>query len=494
MMQDSKLIGLLKALSKKDLAQLGKYFQFHYRKTNNAVVLFNHLADFAPDFNAEDLDKELAYKQVFKSKSYNDNVMRRTTSKLLEMCEEFIALNQLQQNEKAKKLALMRFYNEQGLDKHFKSVYRTWEKEQQQAGQIDELYFFNQFLVEQEISNQIFRQQDRSVEPNLKSISKELDNFYLMHKLKICCSSINYQLLSNTQYELPLMDELVAYLKKNEAKQPPIVCAYFYALLTLVESDNEMHFRKLSTLLFANTQTFHPDEQGDLFVLSQNYCIKRINKGDEKYLNELLELYKTGLDNGLLLKKGFLSPLDYKNIVTLGTRLQFFEWTENFIKTYSKHLNQKIRDSYYHYNLARLYFGKKDFNQILPLLNKVEHQEVFVMLDVKVMMMKTYYELGNIDLLEYIIKSVYRFFAKMEDLNMVQNEVLKFLRKALYLNDTELRKAFLKLKNKLEMLSEHPYEKRSFLYLDLISWLESKLSGKHVGVIIREKFEKRNAK
>jgi len=436
-MQGSKLLDLLAILNRVELEDLRNHIHYQNRSENKSVLLLDYIFQFKEDFTKPALEKSVAYSEVFKGKKYNDTSMRKCMSRLFDLCENYIAGSEVLRDEKRQQIALMAFYRERNLAKHYKGVLRNWQHSQAQPHSVDLVFFYNEFLVEREISKNIFQKQDRAAEPNLQQISQSLDNFYLMHKLKICCSSINYQLLSNTQYELPLMDELVAYLKKNEAKQPPIVCAYFYALLTLVESDNEMHFRKLSTLLFANTQTFHPDEQGDLFVLSQNYCIKRINKGDEKYLHELLELYKTGLDKGLLLKKGFLSPLDYKNIVTLGTRLQFFEWTENFIKTYSKHLNQTIRDSYYHYNLARLYFGKKDFNQVLSLLNRVDHQEVFVMLDVKVMMMKTYYELEEIEPLLSLVESFRILLSRKKSLGyhkMRYQNFLKFLRQMIRLD------------------------------------------------------------
>ena len=151
----------------------------------------------------------------------------------------------------------------------------------------------------------------------------------------------------------------------------------------------------------------------------------------------------------------------------------------------------------FYYKIACMYFGADKNEEALDYLNKIINFKAGPLREdiqcyARILHLICHYELGNIDLLEYIIKSVYRFLAKMEDLNMVQTEVLKFLRKALYLNDRDLQKAFLKLKNKLEVLASHPYEKRSFLYLDIISWLESKLSAEHIGEIIREKFLKKN--
>ena len=41
--------------------------------------------------------------------------------------------------------------------------------------------------------------------------------------------------------------------------------------------------------------------------------------------------------------------------------------------------------------------------------------------------------------------------------------------------------------SELKKYEDDPYEKRAFLYLDIISWLESKISNKPVQVIIKEK-------
>jgi hypothetical protein len=37
----------------------------------------------------------------------------------------------------------------------------------------------------------------------------------------------------------------------------------------------------------------------------------------------------------------------------------------------------------------------------------------------------------------------------------------------------------------------HPFEKRAFLYLDIISWLESKIENRPVQAIIRQKFSEK---
>jgi len=100
-----------------------------------------------------------------------------------------------------------------------------------------------------------------------------------------------------------------------------------------------------------------------------------------------------------------------------------------------------------------------------------------------------HYELGHYNLLKHLVKSVYRFLRKMEELNAVQEEILKFLRKSLNANPQNLTESFVNLRTRLVPHTNNPVERRSFLYLDIISWLTSKIEGRPVQDVIREKFK-----
>jgi tRNA(Phe) wybutosine-synthesizing methylase Tyw3 len=89
--------------------------------------------------------------------------------------------------------------------------------------------------------------------------------------------------------------------------------------------------------------------------------------------------------------------------------------------------------------------------------------------------------------LEIQLKSTYKFLLKMNDLHAVQKEMIKFLRNLGHIYPHELKNEFRKLHTELKKYEDHPYEKRAFLYLDIISWLESHLENRPVAEIIRDK-------
>jgi hypothetical protein len=98
------------------------------------------------------------------------------------------------------------------------------------------------------------------------------------------------------------------------------------------------------------------------------------------------------------------------------------------------------------------------------------------------------YEAGKDEKLDGQIRNVYRFLIKMDDLHQVQKEMVRFVRNLSRIYDHELKAAFIELREKLIVYEHHPYEKRAFLYLDIISWLESKIENRPVQQIIRQKF------
>jgi hypothetical protein len=81
----------------------------------------------------------------------------------------------------------------------------------------------------------------------------------------------------------------------------------------------------------------------------------------------------------------------------------------------------------------------------------------------------------------------------MKNLSSVETSIFAFLRKVFSLSRKEMNEHLQLLFDELKILENNPLEARSFLYLDILSWLESKLKGVPVQAIIAEKFRNRNS-
>ncbi len=153
----------------------------------------------------------------------------------------------------------------------------------------------------------------------------------------------------------------------------------------------------------------------------------------------------------------------------------------------------------FYYKIASLYFGIGENKKCISFLDKIIGNKSLQMREdllcfSRILNLVAHYEAGLDYNLDALIRSTFKFLIKMEDLYEVQKEMIKFLRSLGDIYPHEIKKEFIKLHKKLKEFEDHPYEKRAFLYLDIISWLESKIENKSVNLIIREKFQLLNKK
>ena len=176
---------------------------------------------------------------------------------------------------------------------------------------------------------------------------------------------------------------------------------------------------------------------------------------------------------------------------TFTRGLELVPYIEEKLEEYKLHLDRH-RILVFYYKIACLYFGSGDNEKTIEYLNKIINWKVDLRTDLqcyaRLLHLIAHYELGNYSLLEYLAKSVYRFMAKMKNLSVVEEEIFRFLRKAFKLSPHKMISAFKVLKEKLEKLEGNPLETRSFMYLDIIAWLESKIQNVPVQQVRRDRF------
>lgn len=162
------------------------------------------------------------------------------------------------------------------------------------------------------------------------------------------------------------------------------------------------------------------------------------------------------------------------------------------LKEYAQYIDMH-RVLVFYYKLASLYFGSGKNEEAIFYLNKIINLKVGqlrtdIQCFARLLHLIAHYELGNMDLVEYLIKSVYRFLSKMENLDAVLLEIFLFLRKSLSSRPQDLKKAFIVLRENLQKTTNDKYNRRSFQYLDILSWLQSKIDNEPVQNVIRRKF------
>jgi hypothetical protein len=146
----------------------------------------------------------------------------------------------------------------------------------------------------------------------------------------------------------------------------------------------------------------------------------------------------------------------------------------------------------FNYKIASMYFGNGDYSTSIDYLQNLIHGNTDMRIDLqcyaRLLHLMAHYELGNYDIIESLMKSVYRFMAKMKNLTVVEEEMFRFLRTSFAISPRKLKPELEKFLHKIKYLEKNRHETRSFAYLDVISWLESKVYEKPMGTVIYEKY------
>lgn len=146
----------------------------------------------------------------------------------------------------------------------------------------------------------------------------------------------------------------------------------------------------------------------------------------------------------------------------------------------------------FYYKIASLYFGAGNYDKCIDYLQKIINWKVDLRNDLqcyaRLLHLLAHYEMGNFDIMEYLTKSVYRFLAKMENLTVIEEAMFAFIRNTFHLSPRKLKPAFEQLLNHIKQFENNRFETRAFSYLDIISWLESKVYEKPLNQVIRNKY------
>lgn len=407
-MKDSKLFAALTTLSVREFNRFVKFLQSPYINENKALISFGeYLVDLYADFEHNEISKEEIHKRVFGG-AYNDLKVRHLLSDMLKLLEKFFAMENYLADPDDLELDKLAQFRKRYMEKHFSSVIRRLRGrfesdhfEESQEG------YYKKFLLEKEVNLYTYfgDKKLRRGENNIVATSEALDNYFILQKLRYGCIQANYGSMYNKTLELFLLEEIMGHVAKRDTAEYALISAYYLAFLMLSNKDVEDHFINFKNGLKEHNENFELSANRELYNFAQNYCIGRINRGDKRFFEELFELYKQTLSNGVAFAKGELSAPGFKNMVTVGCNLKQYDWVRGFIADYLQYLPSEHQENSRILMTALLYWHLDKYSETIKLLSRVEYDDPFYALDSRSLLMKIYFELGEFEVLRSLCDS-----------------------------------------------------------------------------------------
>ncbi len=405
-MYNSKLFSILNHFNKYEQNRLRKYITSPYFNKNQALVtLFDQFTSELNNEKNDELGKENIWAIIQPDKKYDDVRFRKLCSDLLKLVEGFLAQQVYEKNPLHQATYLIEAVAKEKMEKLYNTAVNTARRLSKQQFYRTSNFFYYQYEIEKNYNRLLERQFRRIERKNVEEIANNLDYFYLAEKLKYYCSVLSQQYVVSHTYELLFMDEIISHIEKYKFEDIPPIAIYYQVYLTLTETDNEDHYFKLKNLLKKYGLFFPLEEAQGIYEHALNYCVRHINKGNQRFLEEYFQLYVDILEKEIIYVDGELGPLNFQNIVIIALRLGKYEWTENFIHHYKHRLPKTTRENAVTFNLARLYFFQKKYEKVIELLREVEYENVSYNLGSKGLLLQSFYEMEEIEPLYSLMDS-----------------------------------------------------------------------------------------
>lgn len=406
-MLGNPLIKFLQSFSKREMTRFKDYvYSPYFNKREDVQRLITYLHGIFPQFDMRNCERKQVYQQVFDEEPYHQATLALVFTYTNRLLYEFLAQEQFDSDNALQQLLMLQNLRQRKQNERYEKALKQTRRDFQAAPDRGNSYYFRSFQLASEADLYYSLTNTRGAERSLQSKQAALDHFYLSEQLKDACERQVRRRIENTPFTTPLFEALLKEVSQSlstYAGVPPVV-VYYQVYRVWVESSFNQYEQALACLQ-QYRQLLPLEELKTIYNLLQNFCIGQINRGDERFLQAVFELYQAQLDQGLLLEEGYLSEWHYKNVVTAGLRLREMEWVRQFIEQYRDMMPPETSSNAYRFNLASYYYATKDYGKVLDLLIHVEYNDLRYILGSKALLLRTYYDLGEHEALRSLAAS-----------------------------------------------------------------------------------------
>ncbi|GAB5550711.1 MAG: hypothetical protein Sapg2KO_03020 [Saprospiraceae bacterium] len=406
-MRDSKVYLVLQKLSNRERGKFLKYIQSPYFNKNKPLIqLFQIIHKDLASSARKPYTKEQVWQKLQGKHTYDDVRFRKYLSDLLKHVENFIALEVFEKKEFQK----TNFLLEAIVDRKMENLYSTIKKNTGVIAKNSKIqnadYYLHSYQAYKLLHDiETDAQQKKKISTNFTYLSKALDVFYFSEKLRLNYDAEIWKRIDgNLDADLDHIELISSIVKKDTPLDAPPVSIYYAMFLLNKHPENDQFYFEFKKQLDNLIHFFPSHEAIPIYLAGINYCIRKVNTGENNYLEEVYSLY-VGYVRSIVEDSGELSQWTFNNTITIGLRLGKNDWVPGFIEEYGPYINEKHRENSVTYNTASYHFYQKNYEEVIQVLQSIEYDDIYYSLNAKTMLLMTYYETDEYDPISFLLES-----------------------------------------------------------------------------------------
>lgn len=426
-------VQVFQSLSAKEVIKFDKFLASPYFNHRADVQrLLQILVEALPDGLAS-LSKKSVFEKLFPGEQFDNLRLNYVLNFFSERLEQFLACEEMLADPFDRHFLRCRAFRKRGLARHFEKN----AKELAEKHTSSPLRNAQHWLQTYQLESEIFAHQmmgSRTTPGNLEKLTHALDQFITLESLRWASTAHALSAVSKEEPR-PLPYTEVALLVTETSGEPAAVM--LKSSFDVLRNPHDVAaFERLKALMREHSTLFLPPEARDIYMSAINFCIRKHNQGERDYTREALGLYKEALEKGILLENGILPKYTYGNINNLSHLIGDAAWARQFLEQYKEFLPPNERENVYRYNIAIHHFRCSEYSRALELLRDIEFSEVFVNLDVRKMLVRSYFELGEWQALVSLLDSFHAYLRRLKNIGYHRDSYLNFTKFTLRVEKT----------------------------------------------------------
>ena len=425
-MENSRLAQLLQSLTPVELRKFERFLQSPYFNTRSDVLLLFHAIRANLEASPTLPDRDAVFQEAFPGKQFSASEQHLLMTYLVRQFEQFIRIEQVKFSPELEDWLGVKAFQRLGLENEgSRAIKKAFQR--LESGKLRSIAYHEQGYRLQYEQVRRHRAQPEQNARQLKQLSTRLNTTLVVLCLRQASFVLSEKAVYNMEPDTWFLPEVFRWVESADHVSVPAVGAYYFACKMLL-TDEENWFKALKKSLSEHNPAFPPEELYDLHMIAINYCVRKLNAGNELYFQEIHELYKVGLETKTLLHNGFLSPLNYFNIVITGLKVNALDWVAWFIPQYKNSLERRFRDSAYSFNMARLHYARREYGEALMLLQKANYRDLLTNLAAKTQMLKIYFEQGESEVLRNHLDAMAHYLRRKRVIGYHRENYLNIIR------------------------------------------------------------------
>ncbi|MCB0634134.1 MAG: hypothetical protein R2824_15520 [Saprospiraceae bacterium] len=451
----STTVQLLKALDAGEFKDFARWLRSSWCSSNqHLITLYRILKKHYPEFSSERLTKQWLYAEIYPGKAYNDKVCRNLLSELSVQIREFLVLKRVRKDPLLfQKTLISEYQNRIKPDwfiKESKKLLDQIEEQQPQnwENRLDCLVLNEQLYFS---PHTLYRQQ-KNPGP-LEAAAQALEEFYLLGKLRI----LNERLERRKKFaqqegkkDQQLDTSFLTSEAVNEIVKNPVFNIYYQRILNR-DLSLEMQFER-SEQLFRSTVDQLPDkDQQILYHYLLNDTARLSQKGNTQILTRMLDLYKFGIDQNLLIYDQKITESTFLNIVSLAAGLKDFDFLEQFIPACLILLPASSIDDAHTWAKAKVALEQDKYEQCIEILKDYSFQGFVFIYRTRFLLLQAFFEQFLRDDTYY---PFFKSYCRRTEMNMRNEKRLSQARKTAVIKFTQYIRKMAKWKDDVNATGE----------------------------------------